>query len=137
MSLALISAAGSRGGSARSRSDARVIPPGGYGGRVFERLTFDLLAGRVWTAPGLSGGHPREPLLECLKLTGLVVCDALQMAEVLEPLYTGGEDDQQVGVAGGRGREGVHGARRDDDEITLASGQDALAVSISAAPDTT
>jgi hypothetical protein len=57
---------------------------------------------------------------------GLSDMDALQVAEVLEPFDAGAEDDQQVGVAGGGGGEGVHAAGRDDDRIALGRGQDTL-----------
>ena len=58
---------------------------------------------------------------------GLAGGDALQLAEVLEPLHAGGEDDQQVGVAAGGGGEGVHGAGRDDDQVALTRGEDTFA----------
>ena len=54
-------------------------------------------------------------------------CAALQVAEVLEPLDARRDDDQQVSVGGWSGSESMHGARRDDNQITLACGKDAPA----------
>src|SRR6266567_6192958 len=49
-----------------------MVAPGWHGGHVFEGLAFDLLARRARVAPGLPGGHAREPLLERLELAGVV-----------------------------------------------------------------
>ena len=57
----------------------------------------------------------------------LAARDALQVAEVLEPLDPGRDDDQQVSVGAWNGSESMHGTRRDDNQITLACGKDAPA----------
>ena len=57
----------------------------------------------------------------------LALGDPFQVAEVPESLDPGSDHDEQVGVAGGRGRERVHRAGRNYDQITLACGQDTIA----------
>lgn len=56
----------------------------------------------------------------------LAECDALEMAEVLEAFDARGDDDEQVGVGAGDGREGVRAARRDDDEVAPLGADDVL-----------
>ena len=59
------------GGPPRRR-DARVVPPGGHGGHVGERLLLDLLPGGAGIAARLPRGHPLEALVEGLQGAGLV-----------------------------------------------------------------
>lgn len=56
----------------------------------------------------------------------LALGDPFQVAEVLESLDPGSDHGGQVGVAGGRGRERVHGAGPNYDQITLVYGQDTV-----------
>lgn len=57
----------------------------------------------------------------------LALGDPFQVPEVPESLVPGSDHDEQVGIAGGRGRERMHRTGRNYEQVALACGQDTVA----------